>query len=83
MSTNTRTNGPAAPEEPKGDLGHSHKTWTPESGEQGISNRPDDEVSAVSNGDPADDDAAFNGDDDDDDEDIEEESEEDATEAER
>lgn len=43
MSTDTRTNGPAAPQEPKGDLGHSHKTWTPKSGEQGVSNRPDDD----------------------------------------
>lgn len=27
---------------PLGDLGSGHRTWTPPSGEQGISNRPDD-----------------------------------------
>jgi hypothetical protein len=80
MRTNTRTNEPARPEEPKGDLGHGHKTWTPDSGEQGISNRPADEGDAVTDGDPEDDDAALNGDDD---EDIEEESEGDATKADR
>ena len=56
-------------EEPMGDLGHGHKTWAPESGEQGISNRPDDEGDTVPDGDEEDDDAAFNGDDDDADED--------------
>ena len=29
--------------EPLGDLGHKGKTWTPSPGEQGISNRADDE----------------------------------------
>jgi len=30
-------------EQPLGDLGHEGKTWTPEPGEQGISNRVEDE----------------------------------------
>ena len=32
--------------EPLGDLGHKGKTWTPDPGEQGISNRADDEDDA-------------------------------------
>jgi hypothetical protein len=61
--------------EPKGDLGHGNKTWSPDEGEQGISNRPDDEADGVPDGDEADDAAAFNGDDD-----AEEEEEDDAEE---
>jgi hypothetical protein len=29
--------------EPLGDLGKGHETWKPPAGEQGMSNRPDDE----------------------------------------
>lgn len=80
MSIKTPMNPPARSEEPQGDLGQGHKTWTPDSGEQGISNRPDDEGNAVPDGDPEDDDVAFNGDDDDDDDvdddDVEEEGQE-------
>ena len=74
MDTNNRTNNPRS-EEPIGDLGHGHKTWAPESGEQGISNRPDDEGNAVLEADEKTDDAAFNGDDDDDDEEVDDEDE--------
>ena len=28
--------------DPRGDRGHGDRTWTPDPGEQGISNRPDD-----------------------------------------
>ena len=59
--------------EPLGDVG-GKKTWTPEEGEQGISNRPDDESDSVPPGDEADDDASFRGgvsDDEDDDEQVE------------
>jgi hypothetical protein len=31
------------PDEPLGDRGQGDKTWTPDAGEQGISNRADDE----------------------------------------
>ena len=38
--------------EPLGDLGHKGKTWTPDRGEQGISNRADDEDdNAIADGD--------------------------------
>ena len=60
-------------EEPLGDLG-GKKTWSPEEGEQGISNRPDDESKSVPPGDEADDDASFQdgaSDDEDDDEQVE------------
>ena len=83
MTKNTpETNRTPAVDEPKGDLGHGNKTWSPDEGEQGISNRPDDEADGVPDGDEADDAAAFNGDDDaeeeeDDGEDDEEEEEED------
>ena len=53
----------------EGDLGHGQKTWTPEAGEQGISNRLDDEGDGVPDGDEADDDSAFNGDDEEEDDD--------------
>ena len=53
--------------EPQGDLGQGHKTWVPEPGEQGISNRPDDDVRAVPETDEAEDAAAFAGDEEDDD----------------
>ena len=33
------------PDEPLGDRGQGDKTWTPDPGEQGISNRADDEGS--------------------------------------
>jgi hypothetical protein len=77
MATNTRTNAPRS-EEPQGDLGHGHKTWTPEDGEQGISNRPDDEAAGAPPDDDQeeDDDEAFDGDDEDDD-DADDEGEED------
>jgi hypothetical protein len=65
MTKNTpHTNRTPAVDEPKGDLGHGNKTWSPDEGEQGISNRPDDEGDGVPDGDEADDDEAFNGDDD-------------------
>ena len=41
---NPRANVPKQePEEPLGDRGHGDKTWAPEPGEQGISNRIGDE----------------------------------------
>ena len=65
-------------EEPQGDLGQGHKTWVPEPGEQGISNRPDDDVRVVPESDAGEDAAAFAGDEDDDaDVDEDEHSEED------
>ena len=73
MQTNTGKK-PLTSDDPKGDLGHGHKTWTPGSGEQGISNRPDDEGDEVPDGDEADDDAAFNGDTDEDDDESESEA---------
>ena len=43
--TNPNANVPRQdPNEPLGDRGQGDKTWSPEQGEQGISNRPDDEV---------------------------------------
>ena len=48
MANNTKT--PSAnlpkqdPDEPLGDRGGGDKTWSPDSGEQGISNRVDDEA---------------------------------------
>ena len=47
-------------EEPKGDLGHGHKTWRPDQGEQGISNRPDDASDLMPDGDESSDAGAFN-----------------------
>jgi len=46
MSTQSPTaNGPGqGPDEPFGDRGKGDKTWSPEKGEQGISNREDDEA---------------------------------------
>jgi hypothetical protein len=76
MNNNTPdTIGTPAVNDPKGDLGHGNKTWSPDEGEQGISNRPDDEADGVPDGDEADDAAAFNGDDDDDEEEDEEDEE--------
>jgi hypothetical protein len=44
-NTNPSANVPSpSKDEPFGDHGRGDKTWTPEEGEQGISNRPDDEV---------------------------------------
>jgi hypothetical protein len=41
--TNPSSNVPAQrPDEPRGDRGQGNKPWTPDSGEQGISNRADD-----------------------------------------
>jgi hypothetical protein len=90
MTQNQNTSRPETPiaEEPQGDLGQGHKTWARDPGEQGISNRPDDEVQVVPESDEADDAAAFaddeeddaddvDDDDDDDDEDEEDEGEED------
>jgi hypothetical protein len=37
-------------EEPRGDRGQGDKTWAPDPGEQGISNRPDDEARPLSGG---------------------------------
>ena len=48
--------------EPLGDRGQGDKTWSPEQGEQGISNRPDDEVGQETD----DEDDDFNEDDDED-----------------
>jgi hypothetical protein len=53
------------PNEPLGDRGQGDKTWSPEQGEQGISNHPDDEVGQETD----DEDDGF---DEDDDEDAEE-----------
>ena len=42
---NPSANVPAAsPDQPRGDRGQEDKTWTPPPGEQGISNRPDDDA---------------------------------------
>ena len=88
MAHNETATQPETPgtSEPQGDRGQGHKTWTPDLGEQGISNRPDDEASAVPESDEADDAAAFGSDadedddvdDEDDDEEEEEEEEEEA-----
>jgi len=43
--TNARDREMGRTDEPAGDLGGGRKTWTPPSGEQGISNREDDEDS--------------------------------------
>jgi hypothetical protein len=79
-------------DEPAGDRAHADKTWMPPSGEQGISNRPDDELAADDDGedvaatsedeDPddvekADDDENEDDDDGDDDEDEDEDEDED------
>jgi hypothetical protein len=64
-------------EEPQGDLGHGHKTWVPDPGEQGISNRPDDDVRVVPESDEADDADAFDDDGEDDDVDEDEDEEDD------
>ena len=69
-------------EEPKGDRGGSgDRTWSPEHGEQGISNRPDDESDRLPAGvgttDEADDKFAFGNDDD-----LEEDEDEDEDEVE-
>jgi hypothetical protein len=43
-ATNPTANVPKqTPEEPLGDRGADDKTWTPPKGEQGISNRPNDQ----------------------------------------
>jgi hypothetical protein len=76
MDKNIRETNPAPIDEPRGDLGHRNKTWSPAEGEQGISNRPDDEVAGIPDGDEADDDVAFNGDDDDEQEGPEDEEKE-------
>jgi hypothetical protein len=77
MTKNTpHMNQTPAVGEPKGDLGHRNKTWSPDEGEQGISNRPDDEGDGVPDGDEADDAKAFNGDDDAEEEEQEEEDDE-------
>jgi hypothetical protein len=45
--TNPGANVPKQdPNAPLGDRGRDGKTWTPPQGEQGISNRPDDDVDA-------------------------------------
>ena len=36
-------------DEPLGDLGKGHETWKPPAGEQGISNRPDDDGTDTDN----------------------------------
>jgi hypothetical protein len=61
-------------DEPQGDLGQGNKTWAPDPGEQGISNRPDDDVRVVPESEEAEDAAAF-GDEEDDDEDFDEDEE--------
>lgn len=46
--TNPQANVPAQrDDEPAGDGGRADRTWMPPSGEQGISNRPDDELGAA------------------------------------
>jgi len=42
--TNPSANVPQGAEEPAGDRGGNDKTWSPAQGEQGISNRPDDDT---------------------------------------
>ena len=76
MTQNQKTSSPETPiaDEPQGDLGQRHKTWTPEQGEQGISNRPDDDPGVVPESDEAEDAAAFE-DDEDDDDDLDEDEE--------
>jgi hypothetical protein len=79
MTQNQTTSRPETPiaDEPQGDLGQGHKTWTPDQGEQGISNRPDD-VGLAPESEEAEDAAAFEDDEDEDDElDEDEEAEED------
>jgi hypothetical protein len=69
-------------DEPQGDLGQGNKTWAPDPGEQGISNRPDDDVGVVPESEEAEDAAALGDDDDEDfdeDEEADEEEEEDET----
>jgi hypothetical protein len=61
-------------DEPQGDLGQGNKTWAPDPGEQGISNRPDDDVGVVPESEEAEDAAAL-GDEEDDDEDFDEDEE--------
>ena len=66
--TNPSANVPAHDEdEPRGDRARGDRIWTSDQGEQGISNRPDDEVAA---GEPEDDEEF------DDDEDADEEEDE-------
>ena len=48
MSRDKRQSGDES--EPLGDLGHKGKTWTPDKGEQGISNRTDDEDDGLNEG---------------------------------
>ena len=50
---------PGSRDEALGDLGGGNRTWAPADGEQGISNRPDDEADTVPPGDEADDARAF------------------------
>jgi hypothetical protein len=45
---NPSANVPSRPEQPRGDRGQGDKTWEPPPGEQGISNREDDEGAADS-----------------------------------
>lgn len=63
--------------EPLGDLGGGRRLWAPAEGEQGISNRPDDEPEGVPPGDEVDDARAFADDDADDDDDDDEDEDED------
>jgi hypothetical protein len=68
-----REGGAGRDDQPLGDQGQDRKTWTPPAGEQGISNRPDDEPPPNSTGEEEED-----ADEDEDDEfDEDEESEED------
>ena len=92
QSETPNTNVPRnSPLDPLGDRGQGDRTWTPEEGEQGISNRPDDEPvhddatadgdEAVDDDEAADDDDEFEGDDeavDDEDADDDEEGNEEA-----
>lgn len=47
-------------DKPKRDFDQSHTPWSPGEGEQGISNRPDDETDAMPDGDDSSDAGAFN-----------------------
>lgn len=62
MSTQSPTaNSPEqGPEEPFGDRGGGDKTWSPEQGEQGISNRADDEDARASEDEDLEDDDPVN-----------------------
>ena len=50
MAKNSAPDTRTSVDELNGDLGHGHKPWSPGEGQQGISNRPDDETDATPDG---------------------------------